>query len=174
MNLRQIGAYWATASRDSTFEDFQKAVTMSLFNEELAEKMKRALEPLKQAALSRQAFPDPLVLETTGAYKWRVCLPFHYVSKSGARFTVREGFETDLASIPRFLQWLPHLHPNGRCRRSAVLHDWLYASLGQYGWERKQADEIFREALQAEGLSKRTATVYYWAVRLFGGRAWRK
>lgn len=156
MNLHQIDNYWRLAPRDSAFKDFQKAVAATM----------------KQF----QPFPDPLILETTGAYTWRVHVPFVYISNSGARFTVQEDFETDLASIPRFLQWLPHLHPNGRCRRSAVLHDWLYArpQWNPQNLTRQQADEIFREALQAEGLSRRTATVYYWAVRLFGGRAWRK
>jgi hypothetical protein len=126
---------------------------------------------IEKVAKKMLRFPDPLVLETTGAYKWRVYLPFAYIRHTGTRFTVPEGFETDLASIPRMLQWLPHLHPNGRCRRSAVLHDWLYQE--KYS-TRQGADLIFREALQAEGLSERTATVYYWAVRLFGGKAWRK
>jgi hypothetical protein len=120
---------------------------------------------------SYTSFPDPLILGTLGAYKWEVYTNFTYITGSGARLSVPAGFITDLASIPRFLQWLPHLHPNGRCRRSAVLHDWLYARKFQ---TRDGADLIFREALQAEGLSKRTATVYYWAVRLFGGRTWRK
>lgn len=142
------------------------------YYEELAQQMKEAMEPLKKGALSFQPFPDPLILETTGAYTWRVHAPFVYIRHTGTRFTVPEGFETDLASIPRMLQWLPHLHPNGRCRRSAVLHDYLYAE--KVTATRKVADEIFRDALQAEGCSRRTATVYYWAVRLFGGKAWRK
>lgn len=143
---------------------------MALFHATYAEQLRRALETVG-AYIKGGSFPDPLILETTGAYKWVVYTQFAYIARSGARFTVPEGFETDLASIPRFLQWLPHLHPNGRCRRAAVLHDWLY-----YRSEhtRKTCDQLFREALQAEGLSRRTATVYYWAVRLFGGRAWRE
>jgi hypothetical protein len=144
---------------------------MSLFNEELATQVKTALEPLKTPGFRRVAFPNPLILGTLGAYRWEVYLPFTYIAKSSVGFTVPAGFVTDLASIPRMLQWLPHLHPNGRCRRSAVLHDWLYQE--KYS-TRQGADLIFREALQAEGLSERTATVYYWAVRLFGGKAWRK
>ena len=54
-------------------------------------------------------------------------------------FVVFVGFVTDLASIPRPLRWL--INPNGKSRRAAVLHDFLYT--GQH-LSRKEGDKVLR------------------------------
>ena len=76
--------------------------------------------------------------------------------------TVPKGFTTDLASVPR----LPgaYLVFNGKARRSAVLHDYLYSERYPRAW----ADSVFLSAMKNEvGAIRRR--MMYWAVRLGGG-----
>lgn len=87
---------------------------------------------------------------------------------SGDTITVPHGFMTDFASVPRPLWWW--LSPWGKHGNAAVIHDYLY-------WvqlrSRREADDIFLEAmtvLEVHGFDKR---LMYWTVRLFGGFAWR-
>lgn len=87
------------------------------------------------------------------------------------RITVPEGFRTDLASVPRFLRDRKAFDVNGKSRRPAVLHDWLYATgLGGKGF----ADRTFHAALLAEGVSRIDAWTTYQAVNWFGGGPYRE
>lgn len=81
------------------------------------------------------------------------------------------GTRTDLASIPRRLRDWPVFDPNGRSRRAAVTHDYLYAS-GIMPKDR--ADLFLRDALLAEGVSSGGANAFYYAVKWFGWPAWRE
>lgn len=84
---------------------------------------------------------------------------------------VPEGFDTDLASVPRFLRDRKAFDVNGLSRRPAVLHDWLYATgLGGKAF----ADRTFHRALLAEGVPKLDAWAFYQAVNWFGGAAYRE
>lgn len=84
---------------------------------------------------------------------------------------VPDGFVTDLASVPRFLRDRKAFDVNGASRRPAVLHDWLYATgLGGKAY----ADDIFRLALRAEGVSATNAWAFYQAVHWFGGGPYRE
>lgn len=58
--------------------------------------------------------------------------------------TVPAGFQTDLASVPR----LPGMFLlfEGKARRAAILHDWLYS----HHYPRDWADLVFREAMRGE------------------------
>lgn len=86
------------------------------------------------------------------------------------RLTVPEGFDTDLASVPRFLRDRKAFDVCGRSRRPAVLHDWLYST----GFGGKAfADETFHRALLAEGVSRTNAWAFYQAVNWFGWMAYR-
>jgi hypothetical protein len=97
--------------------------------------------------------------------------------------TVRPGFPTDLASIPRWA-WII-LPPDGPWVKAAVIHDFLYATSGTGVWKdgargvsrstaysRKEADQILREAMQNRGVPLMRRTIIYWAVRLGGQRGW--
>lgn len=84
------------------------------------------------------------------------------------KIEVPAGFVTDLASIPAPLRGL--LNVNGKSRRAAVLHDWLYCS---QPCTRKEADAILKAALRTEGVQV-AAWVYWAGVRLGGWRYWRK
>jgi hypothetical protein len=83
------------------------------------------------------------------------------------------GFETDLASVPKVIQALPIVgcfyDINGRSRRAAVLHDYLYSV---QTFTRKEADAVFFRALAAEGVI--AGLFGHWlGVRLGGWFAWR-
>lgn len=91
------------------------------------------------------------------------CHPVH------GRLSVPVGFVTDLASIPRAFRNLPAFDPNGKSRRAAVLHDWLYAL---QALPKAVADTILRDALLWEGCSSGDAAAFYEAVTLFGQSSW--
>lgn len=78
-------------------------------------------------------------------------------------FTVPPGFVTDFASVPRALRWM--LNPNGRSRRAAVLHDFLYT--GQH-LSRKDSDLLFLAALKADGVGLVERQLLYRGVRMGG------
>jgi len=116
-------------------------------------------------------FYTRLQLEASDAAdEWVVMAPLVWHDARFGWLAVPEGTTTDLASIPRrFRDWRV-FDPNGPSRRPAVMHDWLYAD-GTHG--KDFADEFLRDALKVEGISPAGAAAYYYAVRWFGGPAWR-
>lgn len=113
-------------------------------------------------------------LRVYGRREWVVLAPFEWQSES-MHVIVPEGFITDLASIPRGLRNLFDI--NGPSRRAAVLHDWLYCAAQDADGNsvtRKQADDLFREALAACGVNAVTRNLYWSGVRAFGWRYWKK
>lgn len=85
-----------------------------------------------------------------------------------AQFTVKAGFITNLSSIPQaarsvFPQVAHHLQP-------AVAHDWLYEY--DEGLTRLQVDDMFLEAMEAEGVAAWRRHTMYRFVRAFGGGLW--
>jgi len=80
---------------------------------------------------------------------------------------VPNGFTTDFASIPRALQlFIPKM---ARHRAAAVVHDYLYSIKSRYKTTRKEADQVFLEAMKASGVNWCTRHAMYRAVRVFGG-----
>jgi hypothetical protein len=96
-------------------------------------------------------------------------------------FTVPAGATTDGASIPRFL-WRLCGHPLMAPRvYAALLHDWLYAGVGEprYEWEdapysvdRSEADDCYYRLLRHFGIGSFVAHVEWSALRVFGGSHW--
>jgi len=86
-----------------------------------------------------------------------------------ARVTVPEGFQTDLASVPR----LPvvYLLTGATGNEAAVIHDFLYTS---QPCTRKQADDTFHEALLASGVPGWRAWMMWCGVRAGGASHWTK
>ena len=85
--------------------------------------------------------------------------------------TVPAGFESDGASVPRFF-WRIVFPPGEQgAVRADFLHDFIYRTHPE-GWTREQADELFRELLIDDGVSRFSAALAYYGVRLFGGSSW--
>lgn len=82
-------------------------------------------------------------------------------------FEIPEGFVTDCASVPRGMWNL--FPPTGSYAKAAVFHDWLYRG-GKVS--RKQADELFLDAMECLGEPWLTRYCLYWGVRLGGWMAW--
>lgn len=125
------------------------------------------------------SFTTPLVVSPIDGKRWRIVFPFtyHIGSKySNTYVSVATGFETDFASIPRFLWFLPYW---AKYNKPSPLHDWLYWSKKVMGKPitRKEADDIFYEAMLVDFRHHKTgkliALIEYWAVRLFGWLAWK-
>jgi hypothetical protein len=77
---------------------------------------------------------------------------------------IPEYFETDLASIP---QWLQSLIPLvGNHLQAAIVHDMCYRS--KIGVSRKDADDMFYDSMRSLGVSWWKAQTMYRAVRAFG------
>ena len=125
------------------------------------------------------SFTTPLVVSPMpDGRRWRLVFPFRY--HIGYRYNkdviiVPAGFITDFASIP-WLFWA-FLPAWGKYGKAAVIHDYLYQLHRLFGITlktRKEADDIFYEAMLVSGTKPWKAKVMYWAVRLFGWAAWRK
>lgn len=85
---------------------------------------------------------------------------------NGKSHVVPNGFETDLASIPRIM-W-PIFSPGDYdCIAASVLHDWHYCCSPAI--TRAEADNIFYYSLIYNGMTGVKAYVYWMAVRAFGG-----
>ncbi len=91
------------------------------------------------------------------------------------RVYVPSGYCSDGTSVPIFLRGIFPVW--GKYAQAAIVHDLLYAT---NSLNRKEADEIFRDAILVLGRDIESdvptigcrflATLAYWAVRLFGNR----
>ncbi len=93
------------------------------------------------------------------------------VDYGNKRYTyfIPKGFETDFASVPRFLWWLvaPTDYP---LLRASLLHDYLYRTSKRHS--REWADRVFVKLATEDGLPKWKAALVYLAVRVFGKKVW--
>lgn len=112
------------------------------------------------AQLSLHPLPD--------GHTWRVVRGFVFVTRTGWKIEVPEGFVTDFASIPRFFWRI--LPPWDTYGPAALVHDFLYAL---QPCDRRTADQILNEAMKALAVPMWKRTVIYQAVRWCGGFAWR-
>ena len=94
----------------------------------------------------------------------------YYDPRSRATYVVPRGFTCDGASIPKAFWSALGLHPfSYKIRRPAILHDFLYRNLVGNGVTRKQADQIFFDALVIDGhVISWKAQLIWQAVRIFG------
>lgn len=107
-------------------------------------------------------FLTKLVLSDHKPNEWVVESELAYLHE-GERISVPKGFITDLASIPKIFRNV--LNVNGKSRKPAVLHDYLYCSKI---FERSVADYIFYKALVSEGMNAIIARTYWAGVRAGG------
>ena len=112
-------------------------------------------------------FLSPLDLRACAPGEWELLSDMVYCSADGALYRVPRLFITDLASIPGLFQ--PAIDRNGLSRRPAVLHDFRYClKVGH----RADADALFLEAMEAEGVSWIVRRSMWLAVRSWGWRYW--
>lgn len=120
-------------------------------------------------------FTSTLVIQEYRPYEWLLFKPLQYwtmVNGKQELIEVEAGFRTDLASIPKLFRSL--IPQNGRHRKPAVVHDYLYRRAGFHGWDRKTCDKIFLEGMIVEGVPRWRRQVMYRAVRAGGGLIWKE
>ena len=117
---------------------------------------------------------EPTAEHSDGRRIWRLAGEFKIeierVTRTGdfwLDIRVFKGFETDLASIPRWLWWVAS---HDECAEAAVIHDWLY---GCTNLDRQFCDSIFRLVMKLTGKPYLMRLAHYLGVRL-GGWAARK
>lgn len=114
-------------------------------------------------------FLSELVVTCKSDDKWLLVRNFVFKSDMCiAPIVVPAGFETDFASVPRLP--LAYLLAGDTAHEAAVIHDYLYRT-GKA--DRKTADEIFLEAMKAQGIPAWRRRLMYWAVRTFGGSSYK-
>ena len=119
-----------------------------------------------------------LVVKNVGSGLWQLTEPLEYHVgnfDSNEIIIVPKDFISDFASIPKpFIGLIPK---DGKWTIPSILHDYIYSLRGKLPnktYSRKEADDIFDEAMQVMGVAWWTRKTMYAAVRLFGGFAWKK
>jgi hypothetical protein len=123
------------------------------------------------AELSLKAFSNSPFGYLTEPVRWQ---PSGVYQGRYQEIIVPRGFVTGLASVPPIF-WAIYqpsdLGPYLRMARAAVIHDYLYWTQIR---PRAVADEILKIQMAEIGLSSFNVQRIYWAVRLFGGKAWKE
>lgn len=128
-----------------------------------------------------ERFPVHLDMRKLEGFNWQLRQDFVFISPTWGTLVVPRGFVTDLASVPWFARW--YVSRDGDHLKAAVIHDYAYAkdsilapiSRGQWGrLDRRAADRLFLEAMKVRGVRPAKAQVIYAAVRLGGGRSFRR
>lgn len=115
------------------------------------------------------SFTTPAIVELIDNYRFKLIEPFEYYVGADeehklALVRVPAGFETDLASVPRWLWAL--LPPHGRYAKAAIMHDWLITRFPS-GGSREIADKLFYDAMLVLQVPKLQAKLMYYAVRAY-------
>jgi hypothetical protein len=103
---------------------------------------------------------------------WELDTALVYDSDIVGQIIAPIGFQTDFASVPRVPVFFTLF--GDRAHREAVLHDYLYRSDAIPQAERKQADEVFLEAMKERGKGFAVRYAMYWGVRLGGWTEYHK
>ena len=111
-------------------------------------------------------FLTPLKVEVIDNFKFRIIEEFSYhvgSYDSEDKITVPVGYETDFASIPKFMWGV--LPPHGKYAKAAVIHDYLYSHAII---SKEYADNVFNEAMTVLGVNDNLRFLMFSAVKLFG------
>lgn len=101
---------------------------------------------------------NPCVEYLTDKGRWRLIEPLITPEQ-----TIPAGFETDGATVPRFL-WV--LVPRvGRYFRASIVHDYMYVNAID---SKARADELFLLNMQRDGVPIIKRNVMYFATIIFG------
>jgi hypothetical protein len=84
-------------------------------------------------------------------------------------YIVPRGFVTDFTSIPRIFQSI--LPRWSDYARGALIHDYLYST---HLLSKEASDKVLFDLMTQDNVNVRQKYMIYWAVKWFGGKAWRK
>jgi len=103
--------------------------------------------------------------------KWIVKEEFVYYSEEQKqRIVVNVPYKTDFASIPRIF-WTLIGPPGGLYTEASVIHDYIYTNL-THRFTKKEADEVFLEAMKELGVGWFRRNIMFAAVRVGGSGNW--
>ena len=129
-------------------------------------------------AIAESSLSSPVVTYLVQERTWRLEAPYSYQDVVH-RIDVPDRFAFDLASIPRPIWWL--VAPFELSIAAPLLHDYLYRHQGDPPagsivppriYSRVQADRLFRDVMEKEGVWAWRRVAAYRAVRWFGSGAW--
>lgn len=98
-----------------------------------------------------------------GQGSWQLNTDLVYEAADGRAFAVPAGYVTDFVSLRRIP--IAYRIAGNRAHRAAVLHDWL---ISEQIVPRREADDLFLEAMLATGVPGDIARLMHLAVRSYG------
>ncbi len=131
---------------------------------------------------SASELPNPTV--SFNGSEWILADDCVYAALDGCTVTVKNGFKTDLASIPRLL-WA-FIASFELSLVAPIVHDLIYSSTGKVVlpdgevsaadkiFAREEADDLFLELMARAKVAYWKRNIAYLAVRGFGGSSWRQ
>lgn len=135
--------------------------------------MRLSTDALTAAVATASTLPPVWLTYRSDLRCWQIERTYAYEHDSH-ELRVPEGFQFDLASIPRPLWGL--IAPFELSIAAPLLHDYLYRCGGRtpsQAYTRAEADRIFLDVMRREGVSRWRRGLAYSAVRVFGGASWR-
>jgi len=103
--------------------------------------------------------------------EWKVQKEFvYYSAEKQQRIVVKPGYETNFSSIPKLLWKLIGL-PGEICAEASVIYDYICTNL-TFRFTKREADEIFREAMGELEVGYIRRNLMYAAVRIGGRGNW--
>ena len=119
-----------------------------------------------------QGFNSKIIFEMVpDGRTWILQHEVQYTTISGIVIYVPAGSITDGASTPRFL-WRAAPPMTGKHRNAAFVHDWLYRK-SRPKMSKEDADKIFLEIMEMDGVGKALRILMYKSVVLFGNNSYK-
>jgi len=107
-----------------------------------------------------------------GHERWELITPLEYVTLDGRKIVTRAGYLSDLASFPRMVRPVLNAH-RPTTRRPSAMHDFIYTDQ-THRFTKREADQIFYDALLEEGTPRALAWLLWRAVQIGGRGNWSK
>ena len=120
-------------------------------------------QPFPHPSKTIQFLNEPCILPVSN-YEYKTCWDIN-VRVDNKHYVIPQGFNTDLASIPKWY-WSIISPAESSLMGPSILHDYLYVNHDTVS--RKEADLILYCALLENGVNNYDAYKIYIAVRLFG------
>ncbi len=111
---------------------------------------------------------DLLILKPLKNGNWMVAEDFRFYV-NGILYTIPEGFETDLGSVPKAFRWIIGTHQKKTV--GYTIHDFFYRTIIE-GIDRKFADSVMKEVFNIYKVGKVKTSLIYRVLRLTGWKAW--